>query len=87
MTLKPFSLIGFGNLIKELLNEDGRRKVMNKICKHQLYCRNNHYFVACPQEGCIHGECEECGVVYNPLFDCSELPDGEELPEALKGNV
>ena len=58
-----------------------------KICKHQLYCANNHDYIGCNQEGCIWGECDTCGICYNPLFDCSLLPDGEELPEVLKGKT
>ena len=25
--------------------------------------------------GCIWGDCETCGICYNPLFDCEGLPD------------
>jgi hypothetical protein len=53
-----------------------------KICKHQIYCKYFHEYIDCPQEGCIWGCCDTCNVYYNPL-----LPDGEELPEALKGKT
>ena len=58
-------------------------KNLPRICKHQLYCANNHDYIPCSQEGCIWGFCDTCNVYYNPLFDCSKLLD-EELPEVLK---
>lgn len=55
-----------------------------KICKHQEYCKNNHDYIPCPQQGCIWGNCQTCDIYYNPLFDCSKLPDNEEEEKKKK---